>query len=131
MNKVILCGKLTAQPELRYTTNNTAYSRFNIAVNRLKQKDKEQQADFINCLAWNKLGETISKYFDKGQGILVTGRIQNDSYTDKDGKKRISSYVLVEEIEFVGSKPKETKESKIDSDVFEDFGKSLDDNYLE
>ena len=127
MNKVILCGKLTAKPELRYTTNNTAYARFNIAVNRPKQKDKEQQADFINCLAWNKLGETISKYFDKGQSILVTGRIQNDSYTDKDGKKRISSYVLVEEIEFVGSKPKE----KVDNNVFEDFGKSLDDSYLE
>lgn len=129
MNRVILCGKLTAKPELRATGTGTNYARFSIAVNRPRVKDKEQEVDFINCIAWRNTGEFVNKYFDKGQGILVTGKIQNSTYEDKDGKKRTNTDIVVEEVEFVGNKKQETKQETT-SDVWEDFGNDID-NFLE
>ena len=99
MNKAFLKGRLTREPEVRYTQNNTLVATFTIAVNR-KEKDK---ADFINCIAWGKTGEFVSKYFKKGQEILAVGRIQVRDY-DKDGKKVYVTEVIVEEVEFCGSK---------------------------
>ena len=134
MNKVILCGRLTAKPELRYTENNKAYARFTIAVNRPKQEDKEQEADFINCISWGKQAETIAKYFDKGSQIVVNGRIRVDNYTDKDGNKRTSTDIVIEEFDFVGGKKQESETKVADnksdytnSDPFEDFGNNIDD----
>lgn len=136
MNKVILCGRLTAIPELRYTGSNKPYARFTLAVNRPTPNSTtgEKEADFINCISWGKQAEVLAKYLDKGSQILISGRIQTSSFNDKDGNKRTSTDIVVEEFEFVGSKKQESKESKaIDSSVFEDFGKeiSIDNNFLE
>ena len=89
MNKVVLVGRLTAKPELRYTPQNTAYTRFTVAVNRnFANADGKRDADFINVVAWRKQAETIAKYFDKGNLIALDGRLQTGSYDDKDGNKR-------------------------------------------
>ena len=129
MNKVILCGRLTAKPELRYTGSNKPYARFTLAVNRPRIKDKEQEVDFINCIAWRNTAEFVNKYFDKGQEILISGRIQNSTYEDKDGNKRTNTDIVVEEVKFVGSKKQETKKETT-NDVWEDFGNDID-NFLE
>ena len=105
MNKVILIGRLTKDPEVRYTTtNNTAVAQFSLAVNRRFAKEGEQQADFINIVAWSKLGEFCSKYFTKGQQVAVCGRIQTRTYDDKDGKKVYVTEVVAEEAHFADSK---------------------------
>ena len=89
MNKVVLVGRLTAKPELRYTPQNTAYTRFTVAVNRsFANAEGKRDADFINVVAWRKQAETIAKYFDKGNLIALDGRLQTGSYDDKDGNKR-------------------------------------------
>ena len=87
MNKVILLGRLTKDVELRYTqTSNTAVASFSLAVNRKFTKEgEEQQADFFNIVAWNKLAETASKYLRKGSLILITGRLQNRNWEDEQG----------------------------------------------
>ena len=127
MNKVILCGRLTAKPELRYTENNTPYVRFSLAVNRPRIKDKQPETDFINCIAWHKTAETIDKYFDKGNRILVSGRIQVNNYTDKDGNKKTTNDIVIEDFNFLDKK--EVKQE--DEDPFASSGNDLDDNYLE
>lgn len=106
MNKVILQGRLTKDPEVRYTQSNEplAIVRFGIAVNRRFKREGEAEADFINCVAFGKTGEFTSKYFKKGQQILISGRLSVNPYTDKDGNKRISTEVVVEEQHFCGSK---------------------------
>lgn len=106
MNKVILMGRLTRDPEVRYTqTNNTLVSSFSLAVNRrFVRQGEERQADFINVVAWSKLGEFCSKYFKKGQQVGVIGRIQTRSWDDQDGKKRYTTEVIAEEAYFADSK---------------------------
>ena len=105
MNKVILIGRLTKDPEVRYTTtNNTLVCGFALAVNRRFAKEGEQQADFINIVAWSKLGEFCSKYFTKGQQVAICGRIQTRTYDDKDGKKVYVTEVVAEEAYFADSK---------------------------
>ena len=104
MNKVILIGRLCADPEFRQTTSGIAVCRIRIAVNRPKQKDKEQQADFIGCTAWRSTAEFISRYFTKGQKIIVEGQIRNNDYTDNNGVKHYSMDVLIEGVEFGESK---------------------------
>lgn len=105
MNKVILMGRLTKDPDLRYTSgNNTAVASFTLAVNRKGAKDGQPQADFINCQAWSKTAEFIGKYFAKGQQVAVIGRIQNRSWDDKEGKKHNVTEVIVEETFFADSK---------------------------
>lgn len=120
MNKATLCGRLTAKPELRYTGSNTPYARFTLAVNRPKQPDKEQEADFINCIAWRNTGEVLSKYLDKGQQLLIIGRIQTGTFNDKDGNKRNSTDIVVEEFEFIGNKKAETKETPVEQNDYID-----------
>ena len=107
MNKVILIGRLTRDPEVRYTQgdNAMAIARYSLAVDRRFKKDgDEQTADFINCIAFGKAGEFAEKYFRKGTKIAVVGRIQTGSYTNKDGQKVYTTDVVVEEQEFAESK---------------------------
>lgn len=100
MNKVILIGRLCADPEFRQTTSGIAVCRIRIAVNRPKQKDKEQQADFIGCTAWRQTAEFISRYFSKGSKIIVEGSLRNNDYTDGNGVKHYSMDVQIENVEF-------------------------------
>lgn len=106
MNKVILMGRLTRDPEVRYTTtNNTLVASFSLAVNRrFARQGEERQADFINIVAWDKTGEFCSKYFKKGQQVGVIGRIQTRNYDDKDGKKVYVTEVIAEEAYFADSR---------------------------
>lgn len=109
MNKVILIGRLTKDPELRYTQSGTAVANFTLAVNRRYNPNGEQEADFINCVAWNKAAEFMSEYFYKGKQMALEGRLQVRSYDGNDGNKRWVSEVVVEQMEFVGSKNDSSK----------------------
>ena len=106
MNKVILMGRLTRDPETRYTqTNNTVVSSFSLAVNRrFVRQGEERQADFINIVAWSKLGEFCSKYFKKGQQVGVIGRLQTRTWDDDQGVKHYVTEVVAEEAYFADSK---------------------------
>ena len=107
MNKVQLVGRLTRDPEIRYSQgeNATATARFSVAVNRrFKNAEGNYDADFINCVAFGKSAEFVEKYFKKGMAIGLTGRIQTGSYTNKDGQRVYTTDVVVEETEFVESK---------------------------
>ncbi len=107
MNKVILMGRLTRDPEVRYSQgeNSTAVARYTIAVDRrFNRNNDEQSADFIGCVAFGRAAEFAEKYFRKGTKIAVTGRIQTGSYTNKDGVKVYTTDVVVEEQEFAESK---------------------------
>ena len=98
-------GRLTADPELRTSSNGTSYCRFSIAVDRsFSRNGEERKTDFINCVAWRANAEFISRYFAKGQMIAVQGSLQQDSYTDRDGNKRTSFTVSVDNAQFTGSK---------------------------
>ena len=123
MNKVILMGRLTRDPEVRYTqTNNTLVASFSIAVNRrFTRPGEERQADFINVVAWSKLGEFCSKYFKKGQQVGVIGRLQVRNWEDEQGQKRYVTEVVAEEAYFADS-----KRDGADSASFENtFGASI------
>ena len=106
MNKVILMGRLTRDPEVRYTqTNNTLVASFSLAVNRrFTRPGEERQADFINIVAWSKLGEFCSKYFKKGQQVGIIGRLQVRNWEDEQGQKRYVTEVVAEEAYFADSK---------------------------
>lgn len=106
MNKVILMGRLTRDPEVRYSqgASQTAVARFSIAVDRRFKREGEPDADFFNCTAFGKQAEFVERYLHKGIKVLVTGRIQNDNYTNRDGQMVYSVRVMVEEIEFAESK---------------------------
>lgn len=105
MNKVELLGRLTRDPETRYTQgdNSTAIIRFTVAVDRRFKKDGEQNADFISCVSFGKTAENIERFFNKGRRIAVVGRIQTGSYSDKEGKTVYTTDVVVEEFDFVDS----------------------------
>ncbi|MBA4688617.1 MAG: single-stranded DNA-binding protein [Candidatus Galacturonibacter soehngenii] len=106
MNKVILMGRLTRNPEVRYGQgeNPVAVARYNLAVDRKYKRDGEQGADFINCVAFGRAGEFAEKYLRQGIKIAITGRIQTGSYTNKDGQKVYTTDIVVEEHEFAESK---------------------------
>lgn len=106
MNKVILMGRLTRDPEVRYSAgeNATAVARYTLAVDRRFKRDGEATADFIQCVAFGRSAEFAEKYFRQGIKIAVTGRIQTGSYTNKDGMKVYTTDVVVEEQEFAESK---------------------------
>lgn len=110
LNKVILGGRITADPELKNTQSGLSVCSFTIAVNRKMGKDKEQQTDFINCQAWRQTAEFIAKYFRKGSPICVVGSIQTRSWTDQNGSKRYATDVVVDEAMFVDSKNESAQE---------------------
>lgn len=106
MNKVILMGRLTRDPEVRYSQGaiQTAVARFSVAVDRRFKREGEPDADFFNCTAFGKQAEFIERYLHKGIKIVLCGRVQNDNYTNKDGQMVYSVRVMVDEIEFAESK---------------------------
>lgn len=103
LNKAILMGRLTADPELKTTPQGTAVTSFTLAVERNYSKD-EKQTDFINIVAWRNTAEFICKYFTKGQLVAVEGNIQTRKYTDKDGNKRIAFEIVAEQVYFAEKK---------------------------
>lgn len=103
MNKVILAGRLTKDPEVKYTQNGTVYARFTLAVNR--RFAKEPTADFLPIITWGKVAEVCGNNLVKGSQVLIEGRIQINSY-DKDGEKRYVTEIIADNVEFLGSKPK-------------------------
>ena len=106
MNKVILMGRLTRDPEVRYSQgeNSLAIARYTLAVDRRFKRDQEATADFINCVAFGRAAEFAERYFRQGIRIVITGRIQTGSYTNRDGVKVYTTDVVVEEQEFAESK---------------------------
>lgn len=150
MNKVILLGRITAKPEIRYTGSNVPYVRFTVAVNRqFNNQDGTRDADFINVVAWRKQAEVICNYFDKGNQIAIEGRLQTGSYDAQDGNRRYTTDVVLDTFHFVESKNARANVSSespydyqdmapvndvnIEDDPFADFGDSvsIDDNFLE
>jgi single-strand DNA-binding protein len=104
LNKVILMGRLVADPELRQTSNNISVCRFRIAVNRPYSKDGERVADFISISAWRQTAEFVHRYFSKGKMIIVEGSLRNNDYTDNNGVKHYSMEVLADSVSFGESK---------------------------
>ena len=106
MNKVVLMGRLTRDPEVRYTQgeNALAIARYTLAVDRRFKRDGEPSADFINCVEFGKSAEFAEKYFRQGMRVTISGRIQTGSYTNKDGVKVYTTEVVIEEQEFAESK---------------------------
>ena len=111
MNKVILMGRLTRDPEMRQTPNGVSVCSFSIAVNRRFAKEGQQTADFINCTAWRQQAEFICKYFQKGAMIAVVGSLQSRSWENQEGKKQYSTDVVVDEVYFTGSKNEGSSQS--------------------
>lgn len=104
LNRVILMGRLCADPELRQTQSGVACCRIRVAVNRPYKKDAEQQADFINVVCWRQTAEFVSRYFSKGKMIIVEGALRNNDYTDKDNVKHYSMIVQADNVSFGESK---------------------------
>lgn len=104
LNKVVLCGRLTATPELKQTTGGVSVCSFTLAVNRRFAKEGDQNADFISVVAWRQTAEFITKYFDKGNSICITGSIQTRSWKDSKGENRYATDVVADEAMFVDSK---------------------------
>jgi len=153
MNRVMLIGRLTAKPELRYTGSNVPYSRFSIAVNRTFSNNQGQrETDFINIVVWRKQAENVCNFLDKGSLVAVEGRLQTGNYDDKDGNKRYTMDVVGDNVQFLESKGQaQNRASNMDgsfggydvepsyptmdvqNDPFADFGDSvsIDDNFLD
>ena len=104
MNSVQLIGRLTRDPEIRYTDGGASIARFGLAVDRRFKQENGEDADFINIVAFGKTAEFIEKYFHKGMKIALNGRIQTRNYTDKDGKKVYTTDIVAENVEFCESK---------------------------
>lgn len=155
MNRVMLIGRLTAKPELRYTGSNIPYARFTVAVNRqFNNQDGNREADFINVIVWRKQAEVICNYFDKGNQIAIEGRLQTGSYDAQDGSKRYTTDVVLDQFHFIESRAQReagsnystsvdqvspydyqepTNDVSVENDPFADFGDSvsIDDNFLD
>ena len=132
MNKAILVGNLTREPEMRATPNGVSVTSFTVAVQRrYKSQDGTQQADFINCVAWRGTAEFIAKYFTKGSKIGIVGTIQTRTYDDQNGNKRYVTEVVVDDAEFVTSKAQNTgaKQQEAAPDGLEEY-EPLDDSEI-
>ena len=130
MNKVILTGRLTRDPEIRYTQNDTAVARYTLAVDRMFKREGEQSADFIRCVAFGRPAEFAEQYLCKGIKIAVTGRIQTGSYTNRDGQKVYTTDVVAESQEFCERKadsPAPSAQPAFDPDRFMDIPDGIDE----
>lgn len=116
MNKTVLMGRLVRDPEVRYTQNNKMVVNFTLAVKRRLTEG----TDFFNIIAWNKTGEFVSKYFKKGQQVVISGRLQNRQYETKDGSKRTVNEIIAEEVYFADSKKENTnnQNSEVEDNSF-------------
>lgn len=130
MNKIVLMGRLTRDPEVRYTqTNNVQVTNFTLAVNkRFAKQGEERQADFINIVAWNKTAEFVSKYFKKGQQVGIIGRLQTRNWEDEQGQKHYATEVVAEETYFADTKKEnnvsaeqELKNAGVEVNVIENY----------
>ena len=130
MNKIILMGRLTKDPEVRYTqTSNAMVTSFTLAVNRrFIAQGQERQADFLPIVSWNKTAEFVAKYFKKGQQVAVIGRVETRNYDDKDGKKVYVTEVIAEEVYFADSKKEEGQATNFTPDNTTSFEASADDD---
>ena len=136
MNKVVLIGRLTRDPELRYTSSNIPSARFSLAVDRpFTSQSGERETDFINIVAFQKQAENIKKYVGKGSLVAVDGRIQTRNYDDDKGVKHYITEVIAEEAYFADVSPADfqtdkpiqcAKETNVSDDVFADFGSSIE-----
>ena len=148
MNKVFLIGRLTRDPELRYTSSNIAVATFSIAVDRnFSNAAGEREADFINIVVWRKQAENVKNYMHKGSQVAIDGRIQTRSYDDTDGKKRYVTEVVADNVQFLDSKGSrdapvptsapeptpydfasqpEPKTTDVKNDPFADFGNNIE-----
>lgn len=115
MNKVILMGRLAADPELRYTTGGVAVANFTLAVDRPKAKDRDQETDWPQIIAWRQKAEFAATYLTKGRKVLVTAAVRTRSYEDKEGKKHKVTEFQAEDIEFCDSKPQGTSSGNKES----------------
>ncbi len=132
MNKVIMVGNLTKDPEVRYTTgeNKIAIASFSIAVSRRIKREGAPEADFFNCTAFGKTGEFVEKYFRKGMKAGIVGRIENESWTDKEGQKRTGTKIMVEEVEFCEKKQQTEAKPVTEEDGSYDFRPTAADEDL-
>ena len=154
MNKVVLIGRLTRDPELRYTGSNTPVATFSLAVNRnFQNQNGEREADFINIVVWRKQAENCKNFLTQGSQVAIEGRIQTRTYDDQNGQKRYVTEVVADNVEFLGSKASsensnntkgsskkndaeptpydfgdmpEPKGTDVDSNPFADFGSSIE-----
>ena len=144
MNKAFLIGRLTRDPELRYSSTNTPIVNFSIAVDRqFTNKEGQRETDFIRIVAYNKQAENIKKYITKGSLVAIDGRIQTGSYDDKDGKRVYTTDIIADRVQFLSNKSGNTnneednlspsdfqntdvKETNVSDDVFADFGNSIE-----
>ena len=124
MNKVILIGRLSRDPELRHTANGTAVCQINVAISRPVAQGKEPETDFINVTVWNKPAENIAKYLSKGRQVAIEGRIQTRSYDNNEGKKTYVTEVIANNVEFLGSandnnriSTRESEENQFDANI--------------
>jgi single-strand DNA-binding protein len=109
LNKVILMGRMTADPELKQSTSGASVCSFNIAVNRKYNKDGKNEVDFINIVTWRQQAEFVSRYFKKGSSIVICGSIQTRNWTDSQGNKRYATEVVADEVSFGGNKGSSTE----------------------
>lgn len=122
MNTITLLGRLTKNPEARYTSTGKAVTLFTLAVNRpYTNSDGQREADFINCQAWGKTAEVVGNHVSKGDRLLVEGRLQIRSYTDKEGVKRYAAEVVVNRVEFI--EQKKDSNVKTEASPMDDFGR--------
>ncbi|MFI3307023.1 MAG: single-stranded DNA-binding protein [Mycoplasmatota bacterium] len=153
MNKVMLIGRITTKPELRYTSSNLPFTRFSVAINRtFSNQQGQRETDFINVVVWRKQAENVCNFLNKGSQVAIEGRLQSGSYDDKDGKKVYTLDVQADNVQFLESKSQsQTRDSNpspydyqnnqgyqsnnvnVDNDPFADFGDSvaIDDNFLD
>lgn len=108
MNKWIGMGRLTRDPEVRYSQSGSAVANFSVAIDRRYKRDGETTADFFNCTAFSKTGEFVEKYLRKGIKVVIEGELQNNNYEDKNGTKHYSVQIIVNQIEFAESKSSQT-----------------------
>ena len=104
LNKVIMGGRITTDPELKTTQSGISVTQFNLAVNRKVKQGEEQKTDFFNVTAWRQTAEFITRYFNKGSSICIVGSLQNNSWTDQNGQKRYKMDILADEVMFVDSR---------------------------
>lgn len=135
MNKVIIMGRLVRNPELIYSTGERqmAIARYTLAVDRISKRSSvagEQTADFISCIAFDKLAEFAEKYFSQGQRVLISGHIQTGNYTNKEGEKVYTTDVVIESQEFADSKRNSINENEDSNNGFMNIPDGLDDSGL-
>lgn len=132
LNKVIIMGRITRDLEIRQSQNGTSVLKFSVAVDRDMGKDKEKSADFINCVAFGKRADFINQYFGKGRMIAIEGNIRTGTYEDKDGNKRYTTDVWIDNVSFTGeSKPNDRSSAgqpPVSGSIPEDFEDTLGDD---